>query len=97
MRFYFHYLSKNNQLLARVLEPLIVPPYMNFRVVDVENKSMNKVFNIKTEGTKVYKCHKYKMRDCFELDTIVQKKSGVLRICSVGPAYLNEANRLIIR
>lgn len=52
------YLSNNNnKLLTMVLGPLIVPLYMNFRVVYVENKSMNKVFNTKSEDIKLYKCH----------------------------------------
>lgn len=52
------YLSNNNnKLLTMVLGPLIVPLYMNFRVVYVENKSMNKMFNTKSEGIKLYKCH----------------------------------------
>lgn len=30
-------------------------PHMNFRVVYVENKSINKIFNTKAEDTQVYK------------------------------------------
>lgn len=38
-----------------VLGPLIVLPCMNFRVVYIENKSINKMFNSKAESTKAYK------------------------------------------
>ena len=54
---------------------------------------MNRIFKCKTRGTKVYQCHKYKLRHCFELDTILEQKSWVLRIYKVGPAYLKEGNR----
>ena len=54
---------------------------------------MNRIFKCKTRGTKVYQCHKYKLRQCFELDTILEQKSWVLRIYKVGPAYLKEGNR----
>lgn len=36
-------------------------------------------------------------RDCFELDRTLEKNSQVLGLCHVGPAYLNETNRLVIR
>lgn len=36
-----------------VLGPLLLLPKMNFRVVYVENKSTNKIFNGKAEDTKV--------------------------------------------
>lgn len=58
VRFYFQYLSKKkknpNQWLTVVLRSLTVP-HMNFRVVYVENKSINKIFNTKAEDTQVYK------------------------------------------
>lgn len=70
---------------------------MNFRVVCVENKSMNKICYTKLK----YKCLqvpcKCKVSNCSELDTTVQMNSQVWRIFGVGPAYLNEPNRLIIR
>lgn len=37
-----------------VLRSLTVP-HMNFRVVYLENKSINKIFNTKAEDTQVYK------------------------------------------